>query len=124
MSIKLSMQEKPHYLHVICSGEFEPDAFIDACREALAFASENRIAAVVIDGRTLTGEFISIIDRFKIGEEFARLQHGLPFISRVAVIGNEPLVDPGRFAETVAVNRGAFGRVFTDMEKAIRWLEI
>ena len=123
MSIKLSMQEKPHYLQVICSGEFEPDAFIDACKEVLTFASENKIAAILLDGRTLTGQFISMIDRFRVGEEFARLQHDLPFISRVAVIGNEPLVDPHRFGETVAINRGAFGRVFTDIEEAIRWLE-
>jgi hypothetical protein len=123
MSIELTIQEEPHFLHVKCSGEFEPAVFVNACKEALSFASEKKIAAILIDGTRLTGERITTMDRFKIGEEFAKLQHSLPFVARVAVVGNEPLVDPNRFGETVAVNRGASGKVFTDMEEATRWLK-
>ena len=123
MPIKLTMQVEPHHVVVMCSGEFEPDAFIDACRQALSFASENKITAILIDGRRLTGELFTTMERFKVGEAFAYLQRGLPFVTRVAVVGNEPLVDPNRFGETVAVNRGALGKVFTDIEEATMWLE-
>jgi hypothetical protein len=123
MPIKLTMQENPQYLFVICSGKFEPDAFIDACKEALSFASEKKITAILMDGRKLTGELFTTMERFKVGEAFANLQRSLPYAPRVAVVGNEPLVDPNRFGETVAVNRGALGRVFTDIDEATRWLE-
>jgi len=123
MPIDLTTQEHPRFLQAILVGAFEPDAFLDACRRALSVAGEKKIATVLIDARQVTGERISTMDRFKVGETFAGIQRGFPFATRVAVLGNEPLVEPGRFGETVAVNRGAVGRVFTDLDEATNWLE-
>jgi len=33
------------------------------------------------------------------------------------------MIDLERFGETVAVNRGAIGKVFTDVDEAVAWLE-
>jgi hypothetical protein len=33
------------------------------------------------------------------------------------------MIDPHRFGETVAVNRGAQAGVFTDLAAAVAWLE-
>ena len=41
----------------------------------------------------------------------------------IAVVGDEPMIDSRRFGETVAVNRGAFGKVFTDFSEAKAWLK-
>jgi len=43
---------------------------------------------------------------------------------RYAIVGNHPLVDPKRFGETVAVNRGVNVRAFTEMKQALAWLEM
>ena len=123
MSIELTIQQMPHYLLVKCNGEFEPFDFLVACKEALSTASEKKIAAILIDGRDLTGKRITLMDRFNIGETFAMLQNNLTFVPLVAMVGNEPIVDPKRFGETVAVNRGASVKIFTDFEEATRWLE-
>jgi len=40
-----------------------------------------------------------------------------------SLIGKEPMIDLERFGETVAVNRGAIGKVFTDVDEAVAWLE-
>jgi hypothetical protein len=41
---------------------------------------------------------------------------------RLAVLGNEPIIDPNRFGEIVATNRGANVKVFTDDPMALEWL--
>lgn len=43
--------------------------------------------------------------------------------ARLDVLGNQPVVGPGRFAELVAVNRCAVGKVFEDRYEATAWLE-
>jgi hypothetical protein len=42
----------------------------------------------------------------------------------VAYVGDEPLIDPARFGETVAVNRGALIKVTTDLNEAFAWLGV
>jgi hypothetical protein len=44
--------------------------------------------------------------------------------TRFACLGTEPMVDRGRFGETVAVNRGLKVKVTESLEEALRWLEI
>ena len=123
MAIKLAMEEKSNHLHVKCNGEFEAVAFLDACKEALAFACEKKIAAVLIDVRNLTGDVFTTMERYEFGKAFAEYQIRLPIVICAAVLGKEPLIDPDRFAETVALNRGALGKVFTNIEEATNWLE-
>ena len=43
---------------------------------------------------------------------------------RVAVFARRPLVDPDRFAETVAVNRGAKVKVSERLDEALAWLGV
>jgi hypothetical protein len=44
-------------------------------------------------------------------------------VCRFAYVGSQPLVEPQRFGETVAVNRGINLKVFTEMKEALAWLE-
>ena len=41
---------------------------------------------------------------------------------RFSYVMHEPLRDPGRLGETVAVNRGMDVKVFETLEDAIEWL--
>ena len=43
---------------------------------------------------------------------------------RFAYVLKEPVLDPKKFGETVAVNRGMLIRVFDNPEEALQWLEI
>ena len=43
---------------------------------------------------------------------------------RFAYVLEEPMLDPERFGETVAVNRGMRVRAFDNLEAARAWLEL
>ncbi|MCX6142719.1 MAG: hypothetical protein NTZ35_05815 [Ignavibacteriales bacterium] len=84
-----------------------------------------RISKLLIDARNVTGtisameriDFSVIVAKAVFGEDGSR-------IMKVAIAGNEPLVDPARFAETVAVNRGAQAEVTLDLDEALKWLDM
>jgi hypothetical protein len=78
---------------------------------------------VLIDVTNITG-IIPFFDRFQYSEFLAsyRGEHALTKVHKIAVVGKEPIVHKDKFGETVAVNRGAYVRVFTDMSKASIWL--
>ncbi len=63
---------------------------------------------------------LSIIEFYKIGVALAdhpSLQH-----SKIAILGPMTRLDNAHFFETVAQNRGARLKAFTDFEQAITWL--
>ncbi len=73
--------------------------------------------------RDVTGEPFTTMERYELGVHGAELQRGIGRGIAFAVVGNEPMVDPERFAETVGRNRGAHVRVFTDIDDAVEWVE-
>jgi hypothetical protein len=69
---------------------------------------------VLLDFRGVVGR-ITTMERFELGEyAAARIK------AKIALIGRPETVD--HFGETVAINRGAKGRVFTDESEALSWL--
>jgi hypothetical protein len=81
---------------------------------------------VLLDGRTVKGR-PGDLERFCYSEfaanETMRLlkEHGIA--PQFAYVIKEPLRDPGRFGETVAVNRGMNIKVCETPEEAFEWLE-
>lgn len=63
------------------------------------------------------------MERFKLGDAFSTIQRKYNPPICFAVVGDEPIIDPERFGETVAVNRGVLGKVFTDIDEAVAWVE-
>lgn len=74
--------------------------------------------AVLVDARELTGGPLSDMDRYDLGVLVARELVSTP----AALVGSLPFVDRRRFGESVARNRGANVRVFTDLDEAVAWL--
>ena len=83
----------------------------------------HRRAKILIDVTNIAGN-IPFFDRFEYATFLARYkrEHASTKVSRIAVVGHEPIVDKNKFGETVAINRGANVRVFTDMDNAYAWL--
>ena len=79
---------------------------------------------ILIDVTGVSGT-IPFLDRFEFSEFLSqyKAKHDLKKVGKIAVAGQEPIVDKGRFGENVAVNRGANVRVFTDMKEALIWLK-
>jgi hypothetical protein len=49
---------------------------------------------------------------------------GVSLTTQFAYVLKEPVLDPRRFGETIAVNRGMFVRAFDTLEDALKWLGI
>ncbi len=121
MAIEIHIENHDDYDQFIGRGAFELDAFLKFLDDVLLRAKELDAVRVMVDIRELEGR-MSTFERFQVGERFARQQSTLAHEVQVVVVGAEPLDAKGRFGETVARNRGANGRVFTDEEEALRWL--
>jgi hypothetical protein len=91
--------------------------------EALAL---HKLTNVLFDGRKVTGN-PETMERFYYGEFAAQtvLEYQKQTGSRTprfAYVLKEPVLDPRKFGETVAVNRGMLIKVCDNLEEALEWL--
>ena len=122
MSIEYQAELKGQYAQLTCRGTFGKRALLSVLDQALEYAASNGLQAVLVDISDVEGA-PNANERFEVGAQFAEMQLSRETIVAIAVYGREPMIDPERFAETVALNRCAVGKVFTDIDEAISWLE-
>ena len=123
------LKEDPQtdYLRIILEGEWNSDRFGEIADGILGFCEKHQARKILMDVRGLTGN-PSALSRFTMATHFttkylkARVAHRIP-PCHFAVIGQDPLVDPKRFEENVAVNIGLPVRTFTALDKALAWLK-
>lgn len=127
MTLSLETRLESDTLVAIVHGRFSlQDAqriFLEAFRAAL----RQKATKVLFDGQTLTGD-LPTLERFHLAKFTAEavldLQaQGAPTGMKFACVLREPLLDPERFGETVAVNRGMLVKGFDNLEEARAWLD-
>ena len=107
------------------SGEFSLADAKRAFLELLEAIAQYQAAKILFDGRNVKGK-PGDMERFYYGEFAAAetrrivLEHKIN--PRFAYVLHEPLRDPARLGETVAVNRGMIIKVVDTPEDAIKWL--
>ena len=88
---------------------------------------EKNISKILFDAYKVKGK-ITTMDRYDLAE-YAAIEainfilKGLSKLS-VAFYGVEPIIDPERFGELVAKNRGLNVKVTTDKNEALQFLEL
>jgi hypothetical protein len=128
MSIELKISPQPGFLHVGATGEFSLAEAKRAFTEMLEAMAQHQLGKVLLDGRGLAGN-PEFMDRFHYGEYAAQTlakyiaRGGFP-ATQLAYVLVVPILDPGKFGETVAVNRGMNIRVFDNPDDALGWLGI
>jgi len=116
-------------LTVIANGEFSLEEAQRTFLDILGHVSENGILKVLFDGRELIGEPM-VIERFYYGEFAATSVENVTFSKlsghapQFAYVLHEPLLDPLRLGETVAVNRGMNVKAFNNIHEARQWLNV
>jgi hypothetical protein len=90
---------------------------IDIARATAELVQAERPDAVLFELSAANVD-LSFIDRFRLGLAGAKYLDGAPF----AFVADKALVDPGRFGEMVARNRGVDVRAFTERAPAEEWL--
>lgn len=116
------IEVRPNYIRVLCTGTIEIDDFVVALNRGLEEAARSGRKAVLMDALHVDGT-LSGAERFVLGDSIAYAQRAHGFVAMIVVVAKEPPMEPARFAEKVAINRGAVGKSFTDLSDAERWIE-
>ena len=129
MSMKLEICLESGFLRVGAVGEFSLREAKRTFLEMLDAVARHKVRKVLFDGRGLVGE-PETMERFYYGEFAAKAvaksaDHGkLSRSTQFGYVLEEPVLDPQRFGETVAVNRGMIVKVFDNLQDALGWLGI
>ena len=128
MNLTVDIQSRKLYLRATVSGSYSLRAAQDAYDDVVRAAVSHGHTRVLIDASAVTGAPTQD-ERYALGLFVAAGQRILatrtPAVSvQVAVYGRRPLIDPERFAETVAVNRGAKVKVSEQLDEALAWLGV
>jgi hypothetical protein len=115
--------EETHFMTLIASGTYSLERAIHLCKLSIDTCLLYNKKKILVDITQVTGN-VPFFDRFQYAEALAQYKsiHALTGVSKIALFGNEPLIDKNRFGETVAVNRGVNIKVFTELNDALAWL--
>lgn len=109
------------------SGEFDLAGAQALYSAVLQAAARYRQPRVLLDCTGVTGE-MTVADRLAFGsfmaEEQARVRSQLPDAPQVAILAVPPIMDPGRFTQAVANNRGVRMRASDSLQELLSWLGV
>ena len=120
MSIEYQVEVREDYVCFRCSGAYDQKSATELFNQAYRITGQQRLNAVLVDAREIAGNPPSTMERFELGVLLS--EHRDSGIC-LALVAKEPILDPRRFGETVALNRGAWGKGFTDFDEAVIWLK-
>jgi len=128
MTLTVDLESRKHYLRATVSGAYSLRTAQDAYDRAVKTALASGHTRVLIDASQMTGAPTQderyMLGVFVAGEQRLLAARTPPLEVQVAVFGHRPLIDPDRFAETVALNRGAKVKVSERLDEALAWLGV
>lgn len=114
------------FLRINVNGILSVKEAIDISYTAIGQCYEQNKKGILVDARAVTGN-ITDMDRFTFSAKISQIY--LEFLSKykhgvsIAMCLNEATADPSKYGENVEKNRFIDVVVFTDIERAARWLE-
>jgi hypothetical protein len=124
----LRISAEASLLRVAATGRFSLREAKRTFVEVLGAVASHHSEKVLFDGRELKGE-PTFIQRFYYGEFAAdavrkfRIDYSRS-APKFAYVLIPPVLDPNRFGEIVAVNRGMNVKAFDNIEDALGWLRL
>jgi hypothetical protein len=128
METTLNFRADEGLLYVTYSGDFSLAEAKKIFLQTIEAVEKYKARKVLVDGRTITGE-VRHMDRYFYGEFVAaevnklRVRSDSP-LPQFAYVLLPPVLDPRRFGETVAVNRGMPVKTFDNLDDALEWIGI
>src|SRR5258705_4826083 len=124
----LEIRTESGFLHVDAVGKFSLKEAQRTFVEMIEAVAQNKVKKVLFDGRRITGN-PKTMERFYYGTFAADAvrkfeDRGVSLSTQFAYVLQVPMLDPERFGETVAVNRGMNVRAFDNLDDAHGWLGI
>jgi hypothetical protein len=119
MTYKLTIDQKPTYLHVTATGRNSKENVVRYLEETLRECIARSCFRVLIEER-LVGPRLGTLDVFQIASEESSKARGV--LKAIAYVDVNAEGDLMQFAETVAVNRALPVVVFPTVADAEKWL--
>lgn len=119
MAYKLTIDEKPTYLHAIVTGLNSKENVVGYLGGVLRECRARNCLRVLIEER-LEGPRLGTLDVFEIASEGSKRAFGM--LTAIAYVDIHAEGDLMHFAETVAVNRKLLVAVFSSVADAEKWL--
>jgi hypothetical protein len=121
MSYRVTVEERPGYLHARVTGENSPGAVAGYLAEVHAACVRSGCRALLIE-EDLTGPGLGMAQIFKLASEGA--ERAIPDIDEIAYVDLNPEHSRAdlHFAENVAGRRGLRVRLFATLAEAEHWL--
>jgi hypothetical protein len=119
MTYKLTIDQKPTYLHVTVTGRNSRENVMRYLEETLRECTARNCFRVLIEER-LDGPRLGTLDVFQIVSEASSKADGI--LKAIAYVDVNAESNMMQFAETVAVNRGVPVVVFSTVADAEKWL--
>ncbi|HEU0053500.1 MAG TPA: hypothetical protein VFQ39_10000 [Longimicrobium sp.] len=128
MSLECRFERVGPILYCVIDGAFSVAAAKAVYRLVLDECVARGVTVLLLDcrgveGRPTTMERFDFAE-FAAAETVAAVDAGRTTAPKVALVGTIPLIDPRRFGETVALNRGAWIKVTTELDEATQWLGV
>jgi hypothetical protein len=127
-----TIEVRESYIYVNVSGQVSLKSrsgwgeISSALEDVVNTAKNNNVFKVLVDGRGISGKFTTM-DRFLVAvffvKENSRLFAGRLRPMKISFLADKSIIDPKKFGETVARNRGLRGLVTDNMQEALQWLE-
>lgn len=125
--LDFDIEPRVGYLFAAVSGEFDLASAQSVYRSVLQAAARYRQPRMLLDCTRVTGE-MTVGDRLAFGsfiaEEQQRMPGQLPQAPQVAILAIPPILDPGRFAQVVANNRGVRMQASESLQELLSWLGV
>lgn len=119
MTYKLTITQKPAYLHFIVTGQNSVENIVQYFDEIHRECAARKCFRILIEER-LDGPRLGILDVFKIVADESDKARG--FFKAIAYVDVNATDDSMKFAENAAVNRSLPVSVFSTVANAEKWL--
>jgi hypothetical protein len=128
LALTLQVDRDRRLLSVVYSGAFDVTQAQETFHDILAALIEHKLNKVLIDGCQIIGD-PEPLERFYYSSYVAdavaqTVNQSKIEVPRFAYVLKAPMLDPKKFGETVAVNRGMRVKVFDNMKQAELWLGV
>ena len=112
------IEQRDNYIYVEYDEEYSIDVFVSTSKQVFDFCQAKNYRKVLVNITNMPGK-VRTIQRFEIGVQGSLIFRNL---IKVAVLYRKEEID--WFAETVSKNRGLNAKIFSDLDKAMEWLEV
>ena len=119
MSYKLTITQKPTYLHIIVTGQLSEENVLRYFEEIHRECTTRNCFRILIE-ESLDGPRLSVTNVLELVSEESSKSRGL--FKAIAYVDVNAVGDSMKFIENAAVNRGLPVKIFSTVTNAEKWL--